>query len=63
MHTGRTDEVIMLAEAGGSWRVRVGCVGRAAAAALSEREGTGDGVERYLVQFWPAGGPRRRPRR
>ena len=53
MHTGRTDEVIMLAEAGGSWRVRVGCVGRAAAAALSEGEGTGDGVERYLVQFWP----------
>ena len=40
MHTGRTDEVIMLAEAGGSWRVRVGCVGRAAAAALSEGEGT-----------------------
>lgn len=54
MHAGRTDEVITLADGGGSWRVRVGCVGRAAAAALSEGEGTGAGVERYLVQFWPA---------
>ncbi|MFI6642539.1 hypothetical protein [Streptomyces sp. NPDC050504] len=54
MHTGRTDEDVVLADTGGSWRVRVSCVGRAAAAALSEGEGTGVGVERYLLQFWPA---------
>ncbi len=38
----------------GSWHVRAHCVGRAEAAALSEGEGTGRDVERYLVQFWPA---------
>ncbi|WP_037885208.1 hypothetical protein [Streptomyces viridochromogenes] len=54
MHTGRMDDVITLADAGGSWRVRVSCVGRAEAAALSEGEGTGVGVERYLIEFWPA---------
>ncbi|MEU1534968.1 hypothetical protein [Streptomyces fagopyri] len=54
MHAGRSDTLITPADSGGSWRVRVGCVGRAAAAALSEGEGTGLGVERYLVQFWPA---------
>ncbi|MCC9706028.1 hypothetical protein E4N62_12630 [Streptomyces sp. MNU76] len=54
MHTGRADDVIMLSDSGGSWRVRVHCAGRAAAAALAEGEGTGHGVERYLVQFWPA---------
>lgn len=54
MHTGRTDALITLADSGGSWRVRVSCAGRAAAAALSEGEGTGHGVERYLVQFSPA---------
>ncbi|WP_328835087.1 hypothetical protein [Streptomyces europaeiscabiei] len=54
MYTGRTDDLITLADSGGSWRVRVSCAGRAAAAALSEGEGTGHAVERYLVQFWPA---------
>ncbi|MGW7053588.1 hypothetical protein [Streptomyces sp. NPDC054887] len=54
MHTGRTDSLITLAESGGSWRVRVSCSGRAEAAALSEGEGTAVGVERYLMQFWPA---------
>jgi hypothetical protein len=54
MHTGRSDALITLADVGGSWRVRVSCAGRAAAAALSEGEGTGHDVERYLVQFWPA---------
>ncbi|MFI9630528.1 hypothetical protein [Streptomyces sp. NPDC052042] len=53
MHTGRMGEVITLAESGGSWRVRVSCAGRAEAAALSEGDGTGVGVERYLIQFWP----------
>ncbi|MER6499230.1 hypothetical protein ABT218_07515 [Streptomyces sp. NPDC001455] len=54
MHTGRMDDVITLADSGSSWRVRVSCAGRAEAAALSEGEGTGVGVERYLIQFWPA---------
>ncbi|MGW7199025.1 hypothetical protein [Streptomyces chryseus] len=54
LHTGRSDDVITLADCGGSWRVRVSCSGRAEAAALSEGEGTGVAVERYLMQFWPA---------
>ena len=54
MSLGRADDVITLADSGGSWRVRVSCAGRAEAAALSEGEGIGAGVERYLVQFWPA---------
>ncbi|MGV9499418.1 hypothetical protein [Streptomyces sp. XY006] len=54
MGSGRADDVITLADSGGSWRVRVSCAGRREAAALSEQEGTGEGVEKYLVQFWPA---------
>jgi hypothetical protein len=54
MGLGRADDVVTLADSGGSWRVRVNCVGRSEAAALSEQEGIGEGVERYLVQFWPA---------
>lgn len=57
MHTGRSEDVITLADSGGPWRVRVSCAGRAEAAALSEGEGTGHGVERYLVQFWPTARP------
>ncbi|MCX4993323.1 MULTISPECIES: hypothetical protein [unclassified Streptomyces] len=53
MSLGRADDVITLADSGGLWRVRVSCTGRAAAARLSEEEGTGHGVEKYLVQFWP----------
>ncbi|MFF7258675.1 hypothetical protein ACFZCL_00050 [Streptomyces sp. NPDC008159] len=53
--TGRADDVITLSEVGGSWRVRASCTGREQAAALSEQEGVGEGVEKYLVQFWPAG--------
>ena len=54
MHMGRMDDLITLADSGGSWHAGVHCVGRAQAAALSEGEGTGHGVERYLIQFWPA---------
>lgn len=54
MHTGRMDDLITPADDGGSWHVRVHRTGRAAATALSEGEGTGHGVERYLLQFWPA---------
>ncbi|MCX5008714.1 hypothetical protein OHB05_40015 [Streptomyces sp. NBC_00638] len=53
MSLGRTDDLISLADSGGAWRVRVSCTGRAEAARLSEEEGTGHGVEKYLVQFWP----------
>jgi hypothetical protein len=53
MDLGRADDVITLADSGGSWRVRVSCAGRREAAALSEQEGTGEGAEMYLVQFWP----------
>lgn len=53
MGLGRADDVISLADSGGSWHVRVNCTGRSEAAALSEQEGTGEGVEKYLVQFWP----------
>ncbi|MEU9546922.1 MULTISPECIES: hypothetical protein [Streptomyces] len=55
MGLGRADDVITLADSGGTWQVQVSCAGRAEAAALSGGEGTGTGVERYLVQFWPAG--------
>jgi hypothetical protein len=51
---GRAEDAIRLGESGGSWRVRVSCTGRREAAALSAQEGTGHGVEKYLVQFWPA---------
>lgn len=54
-HTGRQDDIIVLGDSGGSWRARVSCAGRAEAAALSEGEGIGRGVERYLIRLWPAG--------
>ncbi|MGW0531114.1 hypothetical protein [Streptomyces sp. NPDC003032] len=50
---GRTDELIKLGRKG-SWRVRVHCVGRAEVAALRNSEESVVGVERYLVQFFPA---------
>lgn len=53
MSLGRTDEAFALG-ASGVWRVRVSCTGPAEAAVLSEDQGTGHGVEQYLVQFWPA---------
>ncbi|MFF3334110.1 hypothetical protein ACFYWX_31925 [Streptomyces sp. NPDC002888] len=53
MSLGRTEEVFALGSPG-LWRVRVSCAGRTEAAALSEEDGTGVGVERYLVQCWPA---------
>ncbi|MFF4258427.1 hypothetical protein ACFY1L_45290 [Streptomyces sp. NPDC001663] len=54
MGLGRAEDLITLADSGGSWRVRVSCTGRAEAAAMSEAEGTGEGGEKYLVQFWPS---------
>ncbi|WP_234342684.1 hypothetical protein [Streptomyces sp. NRRL B-3648] len=55
MSLGRLDDVITLADSGGSWRVRVSSAGRAEVKALAESEEHIKGVERYLVQFWPAG--------
>lgn len=51
---GRTDDLIALG-AKGSWRVRVCCAGRAEVAEMRESEESIVGVERYLVQFFPAG--------
>jgi hypothetical protein len=53
MGMGRTEEVVALGSAG-LWRVRVSCADRGEAAALPAGAGTGEGVERYLMQFWPA---------
>ncbi|MFD7338459.1 hypothetical protein ACFV98_20985 [Streptomyces violascens] len=50
---GRTKGVIPLAEAGRWWRVRVSCSGRAEVERITRTEGVADGVERYLVEFWP----------
>ncbi|MFF1378709.1 hypothetical protein [Streptomyces sp. NPDC058308] len=51
---GRTDDLVELGRKG-PWRVRVHSAGRAAVAALRESELPVVGVERYLVQFFPAG--------
>ncbi|MFJ4952986.1 hypothetical protein [Streptomyces sp. NPDC088760] len=55
MSLGRLDDLITLADSGGLWRVRVSSAGRAEVRALAESEESIKGVERYLVQFWPAG--------
>ncbi|WP_328394564.1 hypothetical protein OHS70_06455 [Streptomyces sp. NBC_00390] len=54
MSVGRTEYDIPLADEGGRWQVQVLCTGRAEAERLSAETGTADGVERYLVRFWPA---------
>ncbi|MFD3579561.1 hypothetical protein [Streptomyces sp. NPDC058644] len=51
---GRTDELIGLGREGW-WRVRVHCAGRAEVAALRDSGEPVVGIERYLVQFFPAG--------
>lgn len=50
---GRTDDLIELGRKG-LWRVRAHCTGRAEIAELRESEEPVVGVERYLVQFFPA---------
>ncbi|QKV90451.1 hypothetical protein HUT19_00490 [Streptomyces sp. NA02950] len=37
----------------GTWRVRVHCSGRTEVERISQEEGVADGIEQYLVQFWP----------
>ena len=50
---GPMDTCLKLADSGGGWRVRVYCEGRAEVR-RSARQGVPEGIERYLVQFWPA---------
>ncbi len=49
----RADDIVLLGDAGGLWRVRVGSAGRAAVERMTEDVGVVHGVERWLVQFWP----------
>ncbi|MGW7080461.1 hypothetical protein [Streptomyces sp. NPDC054866] len=51
---GRTDDLIKLGRKG-PWRVRAHCTGRAELAGLRESPEPVVGIERYLVQFFPAG--------
>ncbi|MEU0382217.1 hypothetical protein ABZ093_33730 [Streptomyces cyaneofuscatus] len=45
---------VHLSDHSGQWSVRARCRGRDEVRLLA-REGVPEGVERYLVQFWPAG--------
>jgi hypothetical protein len=49
---GPMDAYLYLSEGEGRWRVRVYCEGRAEVRQLAT-EGVPEGIERYLVQFWP----------
>ncbi|MFJ3019557.1 hypothetical protein ACIPH4_01165 [Streptomyces tendae] len=48
-------EDITLPSAPATWNARIFCTGRQEAAAAS-RDGVPDGVEQYVVQFWPVEG-------
>ncbi|MFJ8602293.1 hypothetical protein ACWEQC_21505 [Streptomyces shenzhenensis] len=48
-------EDIRLPSASTMWSVRIYCTGREDAARAG-RDGVPDGIERYVAQFWPAGG-------
>ncbi|MFF9778520.1 hypothetical protein ACF1HJ_33330 [Streptomyces sp. NPDC013978] len=50
---GPIEDVIELGASGREWRVRVYCSGREEVARVVEEEGIAEGVERYLLQFWP----------
>ncbi|MGW1137029.1 hypothetical protein [Streptomyces zhihengii] len=54
MSLGRTDQDIPLSDGAGRWNVQVHSAGRSEAERQSAETGTADGVERYLVRFWPA---------
>jgi hypothetical protein len=51
--TGPMDTSVHLSDTDGMWQVRVYCEGRREVQRLAQ-EGVPEGVERYLVQFWPA---------
>ena len=50
---GPIEDVIELGASDRDWHVRVFCSGRDEVARVIEEEGIAEGVERYLVQFWP----------
>ncbi|TQJ92493.1 hypothetical protein [Streptomyces sp. SLBN-31] len=50
---GPMDTCLRLSDTGGSWWVRVYCEGRAEVRRAAEA-GVPEGIEHYLVQFWPA---------
>ncbi|MFF9039762.1 hypothetical protein ACF090_30345 [Streptomyces sp. NPDC014892] len=50
---GPIEDVIELGASDRDWHVRVYCSGRDEVARVIEEEGIAEGVERYLVQFWP----------
>ncbi|GAA0414923.1 hypothetical protein [Streptomyces luteireticuli] len=50
--TGRTEDIVNLG-GGGDWGVRAASSGRAEVARITEQAGTAEGVEQYLLQFWP----------
>lgn len=50
---GPRDTHVHLSDTDGMWQVRVYCEGRREVARLAQ-EDVPEGVERYLVQFWPA---------
>ncbi|MEO3978053.1 hypothetical protein [Streptomyces sp. CAU 1734] len=52
--TGPIEETVALGEESARWRVRVCCAGRARVAELAAVD-VPEGVERWLVQFWPYG--------
>lgn len=49
----RTDDIVLLGDTGGRWRVWAGSAGRAEVQRMTEDVGVVHGVERWLVQFWP----------
>ncbi|WP_310727229.1 hypothetical protein [Streptomyces sp. N2A] len=49
----RADEVVFLGPTSGRWRVRVGSKGRAEVERVTEDVGVANGVERWLLQFYP----------
>ncbi|MCB5905896.1 hypothetical protein [Streptomyces pinistramenti] len=55
MTLGRADEVVHLADEGGWWNVRVRCTGREAVRRVTEAGEDAEGIERYVIQFWPKG--------
>ncbi|WP_228978395.1 hypothetical protein [Streptomyces sp. DH12] len=50
---GPIAEEVQLGAPDREWHVRVYCAGRQEVVRVVEDEGIAEGVERYLVQFWP----------
>ncbi|MEV0370539.1 hypothetical protein AB0I10_12015 [Streptomyces sp. NPDC050636] len=50
---GRSDDLVWLGSSGGTWRARMHCKGREETKRITEQDGSVEGVEKYVVQFWP----------